>query len=378
MAETETSPAFVEDPDTAQQSARSPLVARKAVRGRGAVSNPRNRFEKLTYEPNPDAPPDERPLPRTEFLADASVSILSTNDSPDLPFHASLNPYRGCEHGCAYCYARPTHEFLGFSAGIDFESRIMVKTRAAELLRAELSAHSWKPQLVALSGVTDCYQPAERSFKITRACLEVFLDFRNPVGIITKNALVLRDLDLLKALCEFHAVGVWVSITTLDPALARDMEPRTSSPSMRLDAIRTLAAAGIPVGVMLAPVIPALNEPEIPAILDAAADAGAKFSTYTLLRMPHGVKDIFAEWLETHLPLKAPTVLSRIRAMRGGRLNDPDFGARFQGEGIFAEQIRNMFLVCSQRAGLNRTKMELSTAHFRRPGEAEQLPLFEY
>lgn len=365
-------------PETETESFADAPAPGAPPRGRGALSNPQNRFERLRYEPDPDCPPDERPSPRTEFLDDPSQSIISTNDSPDIPFGASVNPYRGCEHGCAYCYARPTHEFLGFSAGLDFETRILVKTRAPELLRAALAAPGWKPQPVAMSGVTDPYQPAERRFQITRRCLEVFLDYRNPVVILTKNHLVTRDLDLLRELASFHCAAVFVSLTTLDEQLARDLEPRTSSPRMRLEAIRALAAAGIPAGVLIAPVIPVLNEPEIPALLEAAAKAGAARASYTLLRMPLGVKDLFVEWLESRLPLKAPAILSRIRAMRGGKLNDPDFGTRFQGEGIYAEQIRNVFSVCAQRNGLSRGGPGLSCAHFRRPGEAEQMPLFEF
>ncbi len=353
-------------------------TSRRGGRGRGTSLNPQNRFEKLRYEPDPEAPPDQHPLPATEFFADRSQSILSTNDSPDIPFATSLNPYRGCEHGCAYCYARPTHEFLGFSAGLDFESRILVKIRAPELLHGEMAAPRWKPQVVAMSGVTDCYQPAERRFQITRRCLEVFLDFRNPVMIITKNHLVTRDIDLLKKLSAFRCAGVLISLTTLDSGLAHKLEPRTSSPEMRLDAIRQLRAAGVPVGVLIAPVIPTLNEPEIPALLEAAARAGASSASYALLRMPLGVKDLFVHWLEQHVPDRAATVLGRIRAMRGGRLNDPDFSSRLTGEGIYAEQIRNLFSICAQRAGLSHTAIELSVGHFRRPGEAEQLPLFEF
>ncbi len=354
------------------------LSASSALRGRGAISNPQNRFERLRYEADPGCLPEERPLPRTEFFADPSQTIISTNDSPDIPFGASVNPYRGCEHGCAYCYARPTHEFLGFSAGLDFETKIFVKTRAPELLRATLAGPRWRPQPVAMSGVTDPYQPAERKFQITRRCLEVFLEYRNPVVLLTKNHLVTRDIDLLKKLAAFHCATVFVSLTTLDENLARELEPRTSSPRMRLDAIHALVNAGIPVGVLVAPVIPMLNEPEIPAILEAASKAGAAHASYTLLRMPLGVKDLFVEWLEARLPLKASTILSRIRAMRGGKLNDPDFGSRFQGEGIFAEQIRNVFSVCAQRNGLSRTGPDLSCAYFHRPGEAEQMALFDY
>jgi DNA repair photolyase len=277
-----------------------------------------------------------------------------------------LNPYRGCEHGCAYCYARPTHEYLGFSAGIDFESRILVKPDAAELLAIELARPSWKPQLLALSGVTDAYQPIERKLQITRSCLRVLAEFRNPVIIITKNHLVARDVDHLGELATVSAASVTLSITTLEPKLVRIMEPRASSPAQRLDAIATLRRAGIPVGVNVAPIIPGINEHEIPSITKAAAEAGAQFASYTIVRLPLTVAPVFVAWLETHFPERKEKVLSRIRSMRNGKLNNPDFGARMRGDGPIAEEVRQLFEVSTRRAGLNRERRELSTAAFRR------------
>ncbi len=352
-----------------------PAPAFPPLPGRGASINPPNRFERLHLEPDPDCPPEERPHPQTQFYVDASESVLTRNDSPDLPFSVGLNPYRGCEHGCAYCFARPTHEYLGFSSGLDFETRIMVKLRAPALLRDELSARRWHAESISMSGVTDCYQPCERQFKLTRACLEVCAEFRQPIAIITKNALVTRDLDLLRDLARFSATAVYISVTTLDTALAGKLEPRASRPAARLRAIRELSAAGIPVGVMVAPVLPGLTDHELPAILEAAADAGAKFASYVVLRLPHAVKDIFSQWLDDHAATKKHRILDRLRDLRGGQLYDSTWGARLKGEGIFADQIRELFHVSARRAGLNQERSQLSNAHFRRPG-GEQLALF--
>jgi DNA repair photolyase len=337
------------------------------MRGRGAETNPANRFEQLSLERDVDWNPEEDPAPATQFLRDTSQSLITYNDSPDLPFKASLNAYRGCEHGCAYCYARPTHEYLGFSAGLDFESRIMVKEAAPELLRRELSARKWKPQVLAMSGVTDCYQPVERRLKLTRRCLEVLAEFRNPVGIVTKNHLVTRDVDLLQELAAHRAVAVFLSITTLDPGLAAKLEPRASLPAHRLAAIRTLRAAGVPVGVMVAPAIPGLNDHEIPAIVAAAVEAGAEFAGYVALRLPLGVGPLFIEWLERHFPERKEKVLQRVRAMRGGRLNDPNFGSRMSGSGVFAEQMAALFEVACRKAGVAGRHPELSSSAFRVP-----------
>jgi DNA repair photolyase len=339
----------------------------RPLRGRGSNINPANRFEALHYEPEDWCEPDteSRPL-RTQFLVDDSQSIISYNNSPDIGFDASLNPYRGCEHGCAYCYARPTHEYLGFSAGIDFESRILVKSKAAELLAAELLRPSWKPKNLALSGVTDAYQPIERKLQITRSCLRVLVDFRNPVSVVTKNHLVTRDADYLGELARVNASAVCLSITSLDPKLARILEPRASSPSHRLEAIATLHQAGVPVGVNVAPIIPGINEHEVPSVTAAAAKAGAQFASYTMIRLPLTVAPIFVAWVETHFPERKEKILGRIRSMRNGKLNSAEFGARMRGDGPMAEEIRQMFLVSCRRAGLNKARTELSTAAFRR------------
>ena len=343
---------------------------------RGALENPPNRFETIILEPDADWNPDDDVLPRTQFFRDQSQTVITYNDSPDLGFDATLNPYRGCEHGCIYCYARPTHEYLGFSAGLDFESKIMVKLDAPKLLRSELSSPKWKPQAIALSGVTDCYQPVERKLKLTRACLEVLAEFRNPVGIVTKNLLITRDLDLLTELARHHAAMVFISLTTLDAELRNILEPRTSPPSARLAAIRQLADAGVPVGVLVAPVIPALNDHEIPAILKAAAEAGATCAEFTVLRLPFAVAPLFENWLATHFPLRKEKVLNQIRAMHGGKLYDAEFGRRMTGEGIFADQIAQMFEAARRKAGIANEPRELSTAAFRRAG-GEQLALFD-
>ena len=345
---------------------------------RGAAFNTANRFEANRIELEPDALVDDdgRPLPlRTQFFRDDSQSILAWNDSPDIPFRVGCSPYRGCEHGCAYCFARPSHEYLGFSAGLDFESRIVVKERAADLLRAELSKKSWEPQTVAMSGITDVYQPVERRLGITRKCLEVFAAFRNPVSIITKNHLVTRDADLLGELATFDAASVAISLTTLDGELAKVLEPRASTPARRLAAIRELTAAGVRGHVLTAPIIPGLNDHEIPALLAAAADAGAVGAHYTLIRLPLAVEPIFTEWLERHAPGQREKILGRIRELRGGALYRGKFGERMSGTGPAAEQLRQLFEVSARRAGLAEPKgaiqisaSGLSAAHFRVPG----------
>ncbi|MBV8176654.1 MAG: PA0069 family radical SAM protein [Verrucomicrobia bacterium] len=339
----------------------------RQIRGRGATISPANRFEALRYELDAGCEPETEPHPvKTQFFRDDSQSIISYNNSPDLGFDASLNPYRGCEHGCAYCYARPTHEYLGFSAGIDFESRILVKPRAAELLAAELARPSWIPQILVLSGVTDAYQPIERKLQITRSCLRVLAEFRNPVSIVTKNHLVTRDVDYLAELASHHAVAVSLSITTLESGLAQILEPRAATPSHRLDAIAKLRAAGVPVGVNIAPIIPGLNDHEIPKIAEAAAAAGAESAHYTIIRLPLTVAPVFVAWLEDHFPDRKDKILGRIRSMRNGKLNTAEFGARMRGDGPFAEQIRQIFHVSCRRSGLSRPRSELSTAAFRR------------
>src|SRR6266704_1093879 len=315
------------------------------VRGRGASWSPANRFEKLHVDltdidcVDVDPPTDKQPRPPTQYFRDGTKSIITRNSSPDVGFETSLNPYRGCEHGCIYCYARPTHEYLGFSAGLDFESKIMVKANAPELLRMELESPRWEPQVLVMSGVTDPYQPVEKKLRITRGCLEVLAKFRNPVAIITKNRLVTRDVDLLCELARRHAAAVNLSVTSLDPDLQRVLEPRTSVPEARLDAIKQLRAEGIPVGVMVAPIIPGLTDHEAPRILEACAKAGAQFAGYTIVRLPWAVAPLFERWLEEHFPDRKDKVLGRIRHLRGnGRLNNSQWHSRITGQGIFAEQ----------------------------------------
>jgi DNA repair photolyase len=346
----------------------------RPIRGRGSASNPKNRFEPIERIPEPLENRDEFSSPQTQFLTDASKSIIAYNESPDVGFDASVNPYRGCEHGCIYCYARPTHEYLGFSAGLDFETKIMVKEQAPELLRRELSNPRWEPRVLAMSGVTDCYQPVEKRLELTRRCLEVLRDFLNPVLIVTKNFLVTRDIDILSEMARYHSAAVFISLTTLDPKLSAAMEPRASRPPKRLAAIEALSKAGIPVGFLLAPMIPALTDSEAPAIAQAAQRAGASFGGYVALRLPHAVRELFENWLEQHYPEKKSKILNRIRAIRGGKLNDPNFHTRMKGEGIFAEQMEELFRLACKRAGITEKRPRLSTEHFRRP--SNQLRLF--
>jgi len=347
----------------------------QAIRGRGATQNPLNRFDEIAYVRDEDWDEEEAPRPGTQYLPDASKSIIATNDSPDVGFDASINPYRGCEHGCVYCYARPSHEYLGYSAGLDFETKIFVKHDAPDLLRNELMSKRWVPKLLAISGVTDPYQPIERNLQITRRCLEVLAEFRNPCGIITKNRLVTRDIDILKELVRFNAGRVFISITTLDVALNRVMEPRTSLPQQRLDAVRALADAGIPVGVMVAPIVPGLTDEEIPRILEASAKAGAQHAGFVVLRLPFAVAPLFEAWLDQHYPARKEKILNRIRGMRGGKLYQSEWGSRQRGEGFHAEQIANIFKIACAKFGLNKVKFQMSTDAFRRP-DGNQLQLF--
>jgi DNA repair photolyase len=353
--------------------------SRAAIRGRGASWSPANRFEKLHIDQNDLDVVDvalgteERPRRETQYFRDGTKSVITRNNSPDVGFEASLNPYRGCEHGCIYCYARPTHEYLGLSAGLDFETKIMVKTNAPELLRAELESPRWNPQTLVMSGVTDPYQPIERKLCITRGCLEVLAKFRNPVAIITKNRLVTRDVDLLRNLAAHDAVAVNISVTSLDSNLQRVLEPRTSSPQARLDAIRQLRSAGIPTGVMVAPIIPGLTDHEVPKVLDACAKAGAQFAGYRIVRLPWAVAPLFEHWLEEHFPERKAKVLGRIRDLRNNRLNNSQWHTRMTGEGIFAEQIASMFAVSCRRNRMC-AHPKLSCASFQR--STMQLGLF--
>lgn len=340
------------------------------VRGRGAQLNPGNRFADVRLHvlgehldqviaENPDGS-----RTTTHVYADKSRSIINPVDSPDLNFNWTLNPYRGCEHGCIYCYARPGHEFLGMSCGLDFETRIMAKHDAPALLREALKKKSWLGEPISISGVTDCYQPIESRLRITRAVLEVCAEFAQPVTIVTKNRLVTRDIDLLAELARSRAAAVAVSITTLDNALASTMEPRASSPRDRLAALRELSSAGIPTAVMVAPIIPAINDREMPAILAAAADAGAINAGYTMLRLPHQIKALFLDWLARHFPDRAAKVESAIREMRGGDLYDAAFFSRHKGQGERADRFGQMFRLFKRRSGLDRPWQGLSSDEF--------------
>src|SRR5258706_16207792 len=345
------------------------------IAARGTMSNPANRFERITLERDEDWNPEEDAAPNTHFYRDLTQSFITYNDSPDVGFETSINPYRGCEHGCIYCFARPFHEYLGFSAGLDFETRIMVKLEAPKLLREELASPRWRPQVIAMSGVTDCYQPVERRLKLTRGCLEVLAEFRNPVIIITKNKLVTRDIDLLSDLARHHATSVFISLTTLDNDLRKVMEPRATPPAARLAAVQKLSAAGIPVGVLLAPIIPGLTDHEIPSLVEAAAKAGARSAGYVILRLPHAVAPLFEQWLATHFPDRKEKVLNRVRAMRHGKLYESAFGQRMSGQGIFADQIDSFFDVACRKHGIGGSLPKLSTAAFRRVSQG-QLSLF--
>lgn len=363
---------------------------------RGASSNPSNRFEEISIDPDSEKYEDHddhnddfedhdrnsihpihpiHSIDSITYFKDQTQSLISYNDSPDVGFDAGINVYRGCEHGCIYCYARPTHEYLGFSCGIDFERKLLIKERAGELLFRELGSRNWRPQVLAMSGITDPYQPIERRFKLTRKCLEVLCEFRNPVCIITKNQLILRDLDLLKCLNAFSAIAVFISLTTLQSGLRSVMEPRTSSPSARLRCIETLAKNGIPVGVMIAPIIPGLTDHEIPNLIKAASEAGAQFAGHGLLRLPFQVKSLFSEWLTRHFPDQKEKVLNRIKSIREGKLNCSKFGLRMQGSGIFSNQIEQWFHISCKKSRLKDHSPHLSISSFRRV--PSQFELFE-
>ena len=354
-----------------------PTPNRQHVVGRGAQIKPPNRFESQRLEEHPaedieefdtddSADVNRRVLP-TQFLPDITKTIICENSSPDIPFRYSINPYRGCEHGCAYCYARPGHEYLGMNAGLDFETNILVKHDAARLLRDELNKPSRQCEPLSISGVTDCYQPAEHKFRITRSLLEVLSEAHHPVGIITKNSLVLRDLDLLEPMAARNLVHVFISITSLDARLARRLEPRTATPAARLATVAKLSDAGVPVGVMVAPIIPGLNDEEVPAILAKARDAGAICASYVLLRLPLSVEPVFRDWLARNEPLKQQRIESLIRSTRSGRLNDGEFGTRMRGTGEYAEQIKQTFQVFRAKNDLARSMPAFDTSQFRPP-----------
>jgi len=360
-------------------------LRRDALHLRGARSNIQGRFESVVREPfddgwtRDDEPASELPTRVTEERA---RSIIAHNDSPDVPFEQSINPYRGCAHGCPYCYARPSHAYLELSPGIDFETKLFAKTNAAELLREELSRRGYVPRPIAFGTNTDCYQPIERRYKIMRGLLEVLHECQHPLTIVTKSALIERDLDLLAPMAQKNLVKAFVSITTLDRRLARRLEPRAASPQRRIDAIRALAAAGVPCGVMVAPVIPALTDKSLEEVLEAAAAAGASMAGWIMLRLPNEVLPIFKEWLGAHYAQRAAHVISVVRQVRGGRENDPRFGSRMSGSGNFAELIARRFEVACRRLGLNSAENHMASrggldrGRFRPPGDRQQMKLF--
>lgn len=347
------------------------LDAPTRIKGRGAATNPAGRFETIGKTREDDGwqhEPDAVPRPATQVTLERARSIISRNDSPDIPFSQSINPYRGCEHGCVYCYARPSHAYLNLSPGIDFETRLFAKANAAELLRHELGKSGYACSPINLGANTDPYQPIERKHRLTRGVLEVLLEHRHPCTIVTKNALVERDLDLLVPMARAKLVHVFVSVTSLDNRLSATLEPRASAPHRRIEALAALSAAGVPAGVLVAPIIPMLTDRWIEQILERAAGAGATHAGYTLLRLPHELKDLFREWLDLHAPQRADHVMSLIRQMRGGRDNDPRFGARMRGEGEFAELIRQRFRLACRKLGLDGTReLALDATQFAPP-----------
>lgn len=349
----------------AQHVIMKPTVPYK---GRGAQSAPDSRYNAETHEVLDDGWDcfDDEPAPRTEVALEAAKTIIARNRSPDIPFEQSINPYRGCEHGCIYCFARPTHAYLGLSPGLDFETKLYAKPDAALLLRRELLARNYRCSPIALGANTDPYQPVERHYRLTRRILEVLSEFDHPCTITTKSALVERDTDILARMAEKNLVHVNVSITTLKPELARILEPRASSPQRRLQTITKLKEAGIPVNVMVAPVIPVLTDSELETILKSAVDAGAETADYILIRLPLEIADLFEEWLHIHVPGQAEHVLNRISDCRGGRANDPRFGYRLRGEGVYADMITQRFRIAVRRSGLDRSIKPLDTSLFRR------------
>jgi DNA repair photolyase len=364
-----------------ETSGDAAVPAPHALRGRGALSNADSRFDVHAHEACDDgwgSLDSVLPPRRTSVHVDAARSVINRNDSPDIPFEQSINPYRGCEHGCIYCYARPSHAYLGLSPGLDFETEIFVKRDAAQLLEAELRRPGYRVSPIAFGANTDPYQPLERKLKVTRSLIEVLARSQHPLTIVTKSALIERDLDLLAPMAAANLVQVFVSVTTLDRSLARTLEPRAAAPQRRLETLRTLSAHGVPVGVLTAPIIPALNDPEMEKILAAAHAAGARWAGYVLLRLPYEVKDLFKEWLSAHAPLKAAHVLSLIRQSRGGRDNDPRFGRRMHGQGKYAALIAHRFRLACAWLGLNSGEHALDTARFVAPKRrGDQLTLFE-
>jgi len=354
-------------------------MKQEVKKGRGATLQIEGRFESAARERVDDGwgTADEALPPlRTTVTVETAKSVLQRHDSPDLPFDYSLNAYRGCEHGCIYCYARPSHGYLNLSPGLDFETKLFAKPEAAKLLRAELTRPGYRCAPIALGSNTDPYQPIEREWQITRQILEVLAECRHPVSIVTKNALVERDLGLLAQLAQDNLVQVFISVTTLDGEIARKMEPRASSPRRRLQAIARLNEAGVPCGVFVAPVVPFLTDAELEKILEAAHEHGARSAGYTLLRLPYELKDLFKDWLATHYPLKAEHVMSRLRGMRGGKENDTEYGSRFRGNGLFADLLEQRFSKACERLGFNLEGGALDTELFKRPARNGQMDLF--
>lgn len=348
-------------------------------KGRGALSQPDPRYLETVREGVDDGWPEGvEPAPplRTTLTWEHPRAIINTNRSPDIPFEQSINPYRGCEHGCIYCYARPAHAYVDLSPGLDFESRLFAKAGAAARLREQLAAPAYRCSPIALGGNTDAYQPLERRLRVTREILEVLAETKHPVTIVTKSALVERDLDLLAPMAKRGLVQVYLSVTTLDAGLARRMEPRAAAPRRRLKTIQTLSEAGVPTGVMFAPVIPAINDHEMEAVLAAAAEHGAVYAGYVLLRLPREVEPLFCEWLENHFPLRAPRVLSLLRDLRAGKTSDAAFGTRLTGTGALAQLIKARFQRASREQGLNRSDHRLITQLFEPPTLGPQLDLF--
>src|SRR6187399_1737710 len=355
------------------------VVEHERRRGRGAQSNASGRYEPLARVAFDDGwrTLDELPPFKTTVTVDSTRKIITRNESPDISFDRSINPYRGCEHGCVYCFARPTHAFLGLSPGLDFESKLLIKPDAPELLEKELAASGYEPRMIAIGTNTDPYQPIEREHKIMRGILEVLDRAGHPVGIVTKSALVTRDIDILARMAKRNLAKVAISVTTLDPKLARTMEPRASTPPKRLEALRQLSEAGIPATVMVAPVIPALNDSEIERILDAAAHAGVREASYVLLRLPLEVRDLFREWLMANYPDRYRHVFTLIRDMRGGRDYDSQWGTRMKGTGPMAWMIGRRFEIACEKLGLNKRRLKLTTDHFVKPKRnGQQLSLF--
>jgi DNA repair photolyase len=350
------------------------------IKGRGTGLNLKNRFEQLQYEELDEScdyfEDEEDRKPQTVYFRDNSKSLINKVDSPDLGLMYSMNPYRGCEHGCIYCYARPTHGYLGFNSGLDFETKIMVKEDAPRILAEEFNKRKWEPHTVVMSGNTDCYQPLERKLEITRKCLEVFLKFRNPVAIITKNALIQRDMDVLKELSELNLVRVVISITSLRAEITRVMEPRTARPLRRLETVRRLTDIGVPVSVNTAPIIPGLTDEEIPALLKAAAEAGALSASMILVRLPWQNKELFEEWARREFPDRADKILNRITEIHGGKLYNSEFHTRMTGQGKWADAIKSIFTLNKEKYGLNKSGPPLSIEHFRRVKNEDQYGMF--